>query len=242
MDAETAYPLAAVYLARGETVLAADVIDRGLALLPEGSAAAAALLGLLVEVHLASGRLDSAEATAAHLARTGPAPRGPYLDACVALADGCVAMASGRRGDARARFNRALAGFAKAELPFELARTRLALASALAEDQPEVAIVEARIAFDEFARLRAARHADAAAALLRSLGVRTSTAIRPDGVLTAREAEVLDLLSHGLANAEIAERLFISRKTVEHHVANVLAKLNLRSRAEAAAYAARAAK
>ena len=52
--------------------------------------------------------------------------------------------------------------------------------------------------------------------------------------MTKREAEVLDLLGYGLSNPEISDRLYISRKTVEHHVGNILAKLGLRSRGEAA--------
>ena len=241
-DAESAYPLAAIHLERGDTALAAEALERGLSQLPPDSAGCAPLLGLLVETALAAGRIPDAAAAADRLTALAARHCGAYLPASAALAQGSVALADGRPEQARACLHDALAGFASADLPLELARTQLALAAALAKDRPEVALAEARAALAGFERLRASRHVDAAAALLRSLGVRTSTSLRVEGRLTAREAEVLELLSHGLTNPEIADRLFISRKTVEHHVANVLAKLGLRSRAEAAAYAARTGK
>jgi DNA-binding NarL/FixJ family response regulator len=57
--------------------------------------------------------------------------------------------------------------------------------------------------------------------------------------LTARQAEVLELLDEGLSNSEIADRLFVSPRTVEHHVSAVLAKLDSTTREEAVATAAR---
>ncbi len=69
-------------------------------------------------------------------------------------------------------------------------------------------------------------------------GPRAVTRSNPAG-LSARELEVLSLLGEGLQNAEIASRLFLSAKTIDHHVSAILAKLSARSRAEAVAAAYR---
>ncbi|MGA9369874.1 MAG: AAA family ATPase [Steroidobacteraceae bacterium] len=72
-------------------------------------------------------------------------------------------------------------------------------------------------------------------------GSRPSTLGHPLG-LTRREAEILGLLQDGLRSSSIAKRLFVSPKTVEHHVSEILAKLGVSSRAEAVALAHRQAR
>jgi DNA-binding CsgD family transcriptional regulator/Tfp pilus assembly protein PilF len=237
-DIEAARPLAAIALAKRQPALARHLLDRALTSVEPSSAAAAPLLALLVEVQLAAGDVDDAARTADQLAEGAARQHSDYLVATAALARGLVCAARGD-SDPCPGLSEALAAFARARMPMEVARSRLELAAVLAGDRPEVAVAEARAALDGFERLQAARHVDAAAALLRSLGAKTASARSSGDVMTRREAEILDLLGHGLSNPEIADRLYISRKTVEHHVGNILAKLGLRSRAEAAAYAAR---
>jgi len=237
--------LAALHLARRDTALARDLLERATQGSSEDevptvgeSTMVGPLLALLVDVHLEQGNLDDAERVAGRLGRVAKAQRGPYLRAVAALAKGRICVATGQ-GDARACLHEALEGFEQAQLPMELARTRLELARALSDRSPEVAVAEAKAALEGFEQLQAARHADAAGALLRSLGAPIRIGPKGIGPLTRREAEVLGLIGAGLSNAEIGDRLYISRKTVEHHVGNLLSKLGLRNRTEAAAYATR---
>jgi DNA-binding CsgD family transcriptional regulator/tetratricopeptide (TPR) repeat protein len=115
-------------------------------------------------------------------------------------------------------------------------------ALALAEADEEEPLREA---LEELQRLEARPAAAIVSRRLRELGVRGVTrGPRPStrgnsAQLTARELEVLRLLSDGLRNATIAERLFLSSRTVENHVSAILRKLNAQSRGEAVAEAAR---
>jgi DNA-binding CsgD family transcriptional regulator len=162
----------------------------------------------------------------------------PHVGALAAQAGG-VLHASAGRDDALPYFETALIGFSRAGLPWEAARCRLAIAR-LPATTPDVAVAEGCAALEVFRELGARHDADEAAAVLRRLGVRPRVpAPRTSGRLTQREREVLGLLAEGLSNQQIADRLFLSKRTVEHHVGNILAKVGVATRAEAQAYTVR---
>ncbi len=231
--------LAGVLLARGDARAAAAVLRRRLRSIGDLCVEGALLVELTAEAGVALGTGRAAARRARAAARLGAEMGCDVMTARAERALGRVAAAAARPS-AIGHLERALEAFCRLEMPFEAGRTHLLLAEALATVDPEEAIGEARAAASAADALGAAALSDAARSVLRRLGVRVgATGPRSLALLTRRELAVLELLGQGLPNRDIAARLYVTRKTVEHHVHNVLTKLELRNRAEAAAYAVR---
>jgi DNA-binding NarL/FixJ family response regulator len=232
--------VALVQLARGDAGAAIATLRRRLRQVDLASLDAAILLELLVMAELAAGPSRSPMRRARSIGRRGLTGNLPAVRARGDRAVGRVLLARSQAREATQHLERAVSGFIAAGMPIEVARSRVLLARALAQVHAQSAIAEAQRALSAFEAVDASREADEASSLLRALGARpTRHGVRSSGVLTKREHEVLALLGEGLSNPEIGRRLFITRKTVEHHVASVLAKIGLSGRGEAAAYAVR---
>jgi DNA-binding CsgD family transcriptional regulator/predicted negative regulator of RcsB-dependent stress response len=238
-DPQAVRPLARLYAARGELALAASRLRRHLELYGDGVLQAPEI-ALLVEVEAAAGQLGEARRYCEHLATLAETSTLQLVHALAEYAAGTVCGVD-NVPEAVSHLERALAAFVALELPYEEGRTRLRLGRHLATTNPDVAVSEVRMALARFEELNAVRDADEAASVLRELGASGRAQRRRARTLTAREQEVLQLITEGLSNDDIAERLVISRRTAEHHVSNILEKLGLRNRTEAAAYALRAA-
>jgi DNA-binding CsgD family transcriptional regulator len=195
---------------------------------------------LLVDVLVEAGDLGAAGEAVEQLIALSGRHSGDFLRGLSGLARGKLLMAAGHEG-ARSCLQGAIEAFSGGQMPVEAARVRVELARCLAVERPQAAVAEAQTALNALEELQASRDADEAAQLLRSLGAAGRTGPKRRTPLTRREDEVFELLGAGLTNQEIGDRLYISSKTVEHHVGRILSKLQLRNRAEAAAHAARSA-
>lgn len=226
--------LVSLHLLRGEADAAAALAERYVRQLPATSLEAARFLPLLVAAHIARQDLGGAEGAVLRLQQEAESTGLRNVKAASELAAGRLALFQ-HHEQAQAHLERAANLYQELGMPLEAAHARLELARLHEADRPALAIEDGRAALATFEMLGASVDADAAAQLLRRLGVKARIGRKGEASLTQRESEVLKLVQSGLSNPEIAARLYVSRRTVEHHVSTILGKLQVRNRAEATA-------
>lgn len=257
--AESEYQLGEIYRLRGQDVRAQQSYDRarasgrdpqpGAALLQlqAGDVAAAStsisgaladagdepfrrarLLRAHVEIALAAGKLSVAERSSRDLRLVCDTYRTPGFCAWADEAAGAVLLARGLAEEALPLLHGAFRRYRDLRHPYDQAQTRVLLASALhATGESDQADAETRLADESFRRLGVGLTAR------RAPRVR---AVRPAS-LTEREVEVLTRIADGSSNRVVALALGISERTVGRHLANIYAKIGVRSRTAAAAWA-----
>jgi DNA-binding CsgD family transcriptional regulator len=234
---ETVEPAAMLLIAQDQPAAAVGLLNRRLRAIGDNNLRSVPLLSLLAEALVLSGDREGASVAAARLDMIATASGLDRIRAIALLARARAHLLDGDQ--AAPLYEEAIGIFDATNAPLEEAISRFELARLLMTDNRDIAVAEARAALLSFERLGATHEADRAAALLRSMGVRGQTGAKGKDRLTERETEVLNLVARGLTNTEIAERLFISQKTAANHVSNILMKLGVRSRTEAAAVALR---
>lgn len=196
-----------------------------------GEATRRRLLPAVVDIELAAGDVAAARRAADDLkGLRGSTPDPPLLLVASAItADAHVLLAEGDAQSALDAAERARSAWSSLHIPYEEAQCRVLLG------RVHAALTDSDAASEEL---------EAARAVFLTLGARPAltelaalTGDRTAGVLTAREVEVLRLVSTGLTNRAIANRLSLSEKTVARHLSNIFGKLGLSSRAAATAYA-----
>jgi DNA-binding CsgD family transcriptional regulator len=194
--------------------------------------------------HRRTGDLTRAHASAERALEHASAPRQPLALAAAHRCLGELATHAGRFDPAREHLAQSLSLAEACAAPYERALTLHALAELrLAtgdRDSAQAAIGEARKLLEPLAARPALDRAAALASRLVADGASAPpvapTSEYPAG-LSAREVEVLRLVAQGLTNAQVAERLFLSPRTVDQHLRSIYNKLGVSSRAAATAFA-----
>jgi DNA-binding CsgD family transcriptional regulator len=220
--------LALLRLAQGKRGLAEASIRTALET-PRPPYGRASVLAASVEIRIARKDLEAAHRSADELAEIATKLSTPFLQALAAQTRGAVMLAHGDARNALLRLREAWMAWQSLDVPYEAARVRVMMAVACrALGDLDVASLEYEAARRVFDRLGAAPDVARADELL-------GRGASPG--LTAREVEVIKLVASGRTNRAIARALGISERTVDRHVSNILAKLDLSSRAAATAYA-----
>lgn len=192
----------------------------------------AKLLPAQVEIALAAGDLQEAHRASRELEAIAQRFDSGVLDAMAAHARGAVEHAEGDAQAALSSLHRALEVWQQVEAPHEAARVQVLIGLACLalgdDDGGRLALDAARAVFEQLG-------AAPDLARLDSLGQSATSARRHR--LTDRELQILRLVAAGKTNKAIAAELFLSERTIDRHVSNILSKLDVPSRAAATAYA-----
>ena len=193
-----------------------------------------------VEIMLRAGDLEEARGASRELAETAAAVNTEVLAAIAAHARGAVDLAEGNASAVLDPARRAFGIWQQLGAPYLAARLRVLLARAcVALGDHEGAQLELECAHEVFARLGATPDVEALAALRSEIsgGGPSKAAAGCSPGLTERELQVLRLIASGKTNKAIARELSLSEKTVDRHVSNIFAKVDVSSRAAATAFA-----
>jgi DNA-binding CsgD family transcriptional regulator len=190
------------------------------------------ILPAYIEIMLAAMEISKAEAAANELVDIARKLDAPLLQALAAQGEGSVLLSQGDPHSALDRLFNAMAIWSALAAPYESARVRVLIGLASREiGDEETAKMEFDAARSTFIQLEARPDLARLDALMQT---RKSNKVHG---LTSRELEVLRLLAKGKTNKTIATEMFLSDRTVDRHVSNILAKLDLPSRAAVTAFA-----
>ena len=219
--------LALLRLAQRNAKAAAATIRRALAEATEPSGRVA-LLPAHVEIMLAVDAIEDARRGCAELEEIAGGYGGGMVGALADHARGAFELADGDPQDALGPLRRAMEAWQKFGAPYEAARSRVLVALACqALGDGDAADMELDAARAVFAELGAGPDLERV----------SRPGVAGKAGLTGRELDVLRLVAAGNTNKGIAGELFLSERTVDRHVSNIYAKLDVSSRAAATAYA-----
>jgi DNA-binding CsgD family transcriptional regulator len=194
---------------------------------------------LLAEAQVMIGKSEHALTIAQDFMAHAP-PDNMFSTALGSRIKGLAQQALGQPGEALSYLEQAYRAFEAAAMPFDAARARLEWATLVAATDTTLAVSAVQESLAVFERLGARRYVRRARSILYKFGVRPrSTPHRSRGTtpLSPRELEIVQLVAEDLTNAEIAERLIISPRTVTTHLDRIYTRLGINSRTALVRYA-----
>ena len=232
----------ALYYDKGEYESALESADKYLRrILVKEKAERTVGVELLLRVYIKLGKLEQAKELLNELSDISESINTLPIKASFLSANGIYNSAAGNYDTARQNLEDAVDIFDKIKLPFESSRNRVVLSEILIKlNRPAQAEGELNIAISKFKELGAESDLGKAKHLLKNLYKKNFDTEKNKYEFTGRELEVLRLIAEGKNNEEIAEKLFLSIRTVEKHLTNIYSKLGISgksARAYAASYA-----